>query len=249
MTTMMGSLGTQGSDRHMRDRRIDRDERERLSPLAWRLLGMRGLRGRRHRRGRALHALRCAEILLWRPGGRGSARGRDAATRGVFALSGVPAGRAGALLLPLIARASPRRRPLHPKFDQSALPCAPEETLMTIIHRLVAVAAFAIAGSLSAHAEPASETAAAQPAPIPTLHCEFKAVSACSPDGACKAGKDLAGMPLPLKVTVDFENTVVSAVDDTGFPRTGQFRRGGGFGGSAHRSWHRWRLRLADGDP
>ena len=30
-------------------------------------------------------------------------------------------------------------------------------------------------------------------------------------------------MPLPLKVTVDFENTVVSAVDDTGFPRTDNF--------------------------
>ena len=94
---------------------------------------------------------------------------------------------------------------------------------MTVIHRLVAVAAFAIAGSLSAHAEPASETAAAQTAPIPALHCEFKAVSACSPDGACKPGKDMAGMPLPLKVTVDFENTVVSAVDDTGFPRTDNF--------------------------
>ena len=94
---------------------------------------------------------------------------------------------------------------------------------MTVIYRLVAVAAFAIAGSLSAHAEPASDTAAAQSAPIPTLHCEFKAVSACSPDGTCKAGKDMAGMPLPLKVTVDFENTVVSAVDATGFPRTDNF--------------------------
>lgn len=27
-------------------------------------------------------------------------------------------------------------------------------------------------------------------------------------------------MPLPVKVAVDFENTVVSAVDDTGYPRT-----------------------------
>jgi len=109
------------------------------------------------------------------------------------------------------------------KFDQSALPCAPEETIMIAIYRLVAVAAFAIAGSLSAYAEPASETAAAHPAPIPPLHCEFKAVSACAPDGACKPGKDLDGMPLPLKVTVDFENTVVSATDHTGFPRTDNF--------------------------
>jgi hypothetical protein len=43
-------------------------------------------------------------------------------------------------------------------------------------------------------------------------------VNACSPDGGCKEGKDLAGMPLPLKVTVDFENTVVASVDDTGYP-------------------------------
>ena len=56
--------------------------------------------------------------------------------------------------------------------------------------------------------------------PIPTLHCEFKAVTACTADGTCKAGDNLAGMPLPLKVTVDFENTVVSAIDDTGYART-----------------------------
>ena len=95
---------------------------------------------------------------------------------------------------------------------------------MTIISRLVVVAAFSIAASVAAQAEePAKDAAAAAPAPIPTLHCEFKAVNECSPDGACKGGKDLAGMPLPLKVTVDFENTVVSAVDDTGFARTDKF--------------------------
>jgi hypothetical protein len=55
------------------------------------------------------------------------------------------------------------------------------------------------------------------------LHCEFKSVNACSPDGGCKEGKDLAGMPLPLKVTVDFENTVVASVDDTGYARTDNF--------------------------
>ena len=89
---------------------------------------------------------------------------------------------------------------------------------MTTIIRLVAAAAVSIAASLPALAE---ETKAAPDAPpIPTLHCEFKTVNACSTDGACKAGKDLAGMPLPLKVTVDFENTVVSAIDDTGYART-----------------------------
>ena len=94
--------------------------------------------------------------------------------------------------------------------------------VMTAIYRLAAVAAFAIAGSLPANAEPAQDDAA-QPAPIPPLHCEFKAVSACTPDGACKPGKDLAGMPPPLKVTVDFENTVVAAVDETGYARTDNF--------------------------
>jgi hypothetical protein len=69
---------------------------------------------------------------------------------------------------------------------------------------------------LSAQAEE-GEKSGAQSAPIPTLHCEFKSVNACSPDGGCKEGKDLAGMPLPLKVTVDFENTVVASVDDTGY--------------------------------
>jgi hypothetical protein len=75
---------------------------------------------------------------------------------------------------------------------------------------------------LSAQAEE-GEKSGAQSAPIPTLHCEFKSVNACSPDGGCKEGKDLAGMPLPLKVTVDFENTVVASVDDTGYARTDNF--------------------------
>jgi hypothetical protein len=70
---------------------------------------------------------------------------------------------------------------------------------MTTIIKLVAAAAVSVAASLPALAE---ETKAAPDAqPIPTLHCEFKSVNACAPDGTCKAGKDLAGMPLPLKVT------------------------------------------------
>lgn len=89
---------------------------------------------------------------------------------------------------------------------------------MTSIMRLVAAAALSIAASVPAFAE--EEKAAPEAQPIPKLRCEFKTVSACSPDGTCKAGKDLAGMPLPVKVAVDFENTVVSAIDDTGYPRT-----------------------------
>ena len=87
---------------------------------------------------------------------------------------------------------------------------------MTTILRLLAVAAVSVAASLSAHAEPTKDS---PPTPISTLHCEFKAVNACSTDGACKAGKDLDGMPLPVKVTVDFENTVASALDQTRFRR------------------------------
>jgi hypothetical protein len=93
---------------------------------------------------------------------------------------------------------------------------------MTIVCRVLAVAAFSVAASLSAQAEEGAKSGA-QSMPIPTLHCEFKSVNACSPDGACKTGTDLAGLPLPLKVTVDFENTVVSAVDDTGYARTDNF--------------------------
>jgi hypothetical protein len=89
---------------------------------------------------------------------------------------------------------------------------------MTTMFRRVAAAAVLLAASLPAFAEGAE--GGAQPQPIPTLHCEFKSVNACSTDGTCKAGSDLAGMPLPLKVTVDFENTVVSAVDETGYART-----------------------------
>jgi hypothetical protein len=92
---------------------------------------------------------------------------------------------------------------------------------MTVTCRLLAVAAVSIAATLPALAETPTDKPAATP--IPTLHCDFKAVSACAPDGTCKPGKDLAGMPLPLKVTVDFENTVVAAVDETGYARTDNF--------------------------
>jgi hypothetical protein len=59
------------------------------------------------------------------------------------------------------------------------------------------------------------EKSGAQSTPIPTLHCEFKSVNACSPDGGCKEGKDLAGMPLPLKVTVtnSADQMVVHGID------------------------------------
>ncbi len=48
-------------------------------------------------------------------------------------------------------------------------------------------------------------------------------MSACTPDGDCKEGTEVAGIKVPVKVTVDFENSVVSAVDETGFARTDKF--------------------------
>lgn len=55
---------------------------------------------------------------------------------------------------------------------------------------------------------------------IPTLHCEMKTLTACSPQGECKANEQVEGMKLPLRLTVDFENSVVAAVDETGYSRT-----------------------------
>jgi hypothetical protein len=55
---------------------------------------------------------------------------------------------------------------------------------------------------------------------IPTLRCEMKTLTACSPDGVCKANEQVQGMKLPLRLTVDFENSVVAAVDETGYSRT-----------------------------
>ena len=52
---------------------------------------------------------------------------------------------------------------------------------MTIVCRVLAVAAISLAASLSAQAEEGDKSGA-QSAPIPTLHCEFKSVNACSPD-------------------------------------------------------------------
>jgi len=98
---------------------------------------------------------------------------------------------------------------------------------MNNIYRMMGVAAVCVAASFSANAEMAASNsagaAATSPAPIPKLHCEFKAMSACAPDGDCKEGAEVSGIKVPVKVTVDFENSVVSAVDDSGFARTDKF--------------------------
>jgi hypothetical protein len=95
---------------------------------------------------------------------------------------------------------------------------------MNTLYRLLALTIFSLAASLASAEEPTSTGAStAATAPIPTLHCEIKAVMVCTPDGSCKPGTDAAGMTLPLKVTVDFENSVVAAADDTGYARTDKF--------------------------
>jgi hypothetical protein len=90
---------------------------------------------------------------------------------------------------------------------------------------VLAVAALSTIAAVAAQAEtPAADaSSSAAPAPIPTLHCDFKAMSACTPDGDCKEGDEVAGIKVPVKATVDFENSVVAAVDDTGYARTDKF--------------------------
>jgi hypothetical protein len=96
---------------------------------------------------------------------------------------------------------------------------------MNNVYRVLAVASVAILAGVAANAEETASggTASAKPAPIPTLHCDFKAMSACTPDGDCKEGDQVAGIKVPVKATVDFENSVVSAVDDTGYARSDKF--------------------------
>ena len=72
---------------------------------------------------------------------------------------------------------------------------------MNSIYKMMAVAAVSVAASLSANAETPTAAAgdAATQKPIPTLHCEFKAMSACTPDGDCKEGTEVAGIKVPVK--------------------------------------------------
>jgi hypothetical protein len=97
---------------------------------------------------------------------------------------------------------------------------------MNTVCRVLAVAAVSVAASLSAQAETPADSGAAAAGklpPIPTLHCDFAEMAVCSPDGTCKEGKDLGGIKIPVKVTVDFENSVVGAVDEEGYSRTDKF--------------------------
>jgi hypothetical protein len=87
---------------------------------------------------------------------------------------------------------------------------------------VLALACISFGAVLTAQAETQAEDKKAA-TPIPTLHCDFKAMSACTPDGDCKEGEEVAGIKVPVKATVDFENSVVAAVDETGYARTDKF--------------------------
>jgi hypothetical protein len=85
---------------------------------------------------------------------------------------------------------------------------------------LTVLAAFAFASmfNLTVTVRAEDDTKAEAP-PIPTLHCEVKTMTACSPDGKCKANAEIEGMKLPMKMTIDFENSMVAAVDHDGYAR------------------------------
>jgi len=93
---------------------------------------------------------------------------------------------------------------------------------MNLTKTLAALAVAFLPASVALADAPAAPAAPA-PTPIPTLHCTFKSVTACSAGKACAADDKVAGMSLPLKVTVDFENSAVGSVDENGFARVDKF--------------------------
>jgi hypothetical protein len=79
-------------------------------------------------------------------------------------------------------------------------------------------------GPLSnALAQTTPEPAADAAPPIPTLHCDFKSMNSCMAGKPCVADEKIEGMSLPLKVTVDFENSTVGSVDEEGYARVDKF--------------------------
>jgi hypothetical protein len=75
----------------------------------------------------------------------------------------------------------------------------------------------------SAFAQTAAQPPVDVPPPIPTLHCDFKSMNSCAVGKPCVADEKIAGMSLPLKVTVDFENSMVGSVDEDGYVRADKF--------------------------
>lgn len=75
----------------------------------------------------------------------------------------------------------------------------------------------------SAFADTSTEPPPEAPPPIPTLHCDFKSMNSCLAGKSCVADEKIEGMTLPLKVTVDFENSTVGSVDEEGYARVDKF--------------------------
>ena len=75
----------------------------------------------------------------------------------------------------------------------------------------------------SAFAETPTQPPTDAPPPIPTLHCDFKSMNSCVVGKPCVADEKIAGMSLPLKVTVDFENSTVGSIDENGYARVDKF--------------------------
>jgi hypothetical protein len=75
----------------------------------------------------------------------------------------------------------------------------------------------------SALAETSTEASDNTAPPIPTLRCDFKSMNSCMAGKACVADEKIEGMSLPLKVTLDFENSTVGSVDEDGYARVDKF--------------------------
>jgi hypothetical protein len=89
--------------------------------------------------------------------------------------------------------------------------------------RTLALLVSMIVPASAAFAQTATEQPAEPPPPIPTLHCDFKSMNSCEAGKPCVADEKIQGMSLPLKVTVDFENSTVGSVDEDGYARVDKF--------------------------
>jgi hypothetical protein len=66
---------------------------------------------------------------------------------------------------------------------------------------------------------------------LPNAYCEVKAVSTCTPDGGCKAVGDVLGAKVPSRITIDYDNRVISEPHGQGWTLSahiGTLARAGG---------------------
>jgi hypothetical protein len=78
-------------------------------------------------------------------------------------------------------------------------------------------AAFAAAALVAVTCISPSEAAALS---LPNAYCEVKAVSTCTPDGGCKAVGDVLGAKVPARITIDYDNRVISEPHGQGWIRS-----------------------------